>query len=148
MLKPGFVAALGVTTPCNLLKMFNGMNEADKHLDPFGGGPPMATIDGAKVVRVFDEHWPDAELLSALCDVPEVADSLEEMFEGIDAVFIGDDLKFTQYRFARSLPRTGHSRLARQALCRKRRCGADLIDCARDHGSLFMSTSAQLRAEV
>ena len=116
MLKLGFVAgAGGGYHAVQFAKMFNGMNEANKHLmDPFGGGPPMATIDGANVVRVFDEHRPDAELLSALCDVPEVADSLEEMFEGIDAVFIGDDLKFTQsWALCPTLSRAGHTRLAR-----------------------------------
>ena len=49
MLKLGFVAGAGGYHSVQFAKMFNGMNEANKHLDPFGAGPPMATIDGAKV---------------------------------------------------------------------------------------------------
>jgi len=142
VLKLGFVAGAGGYHAVQFAKMFNGMNEANKHLDPFGGGPPMATIDGANVVRVFDEHRPDAELLSALCDVPEVADSLEEMFEGIDAVFIGDDLKFTQYRFAQPFLERGIPVLLDKPFAENVDAARDLIDCARDHGCLFMSTSA------
>ena len=48
VLKLGFVAGAGGYHSVQFAKMFNGMNEANKHLDPFGAGPPMATIDGAK----------------------------------------------------------------------------------------------------
>jgi len=147
MLKLGFVAGAAGYHAVQFAKMFNGMNEAHKDLDPFGGGPPMATIEGAKVVRVYDEYRSGAELLSKLCDVPQVADSLEEMFEGLDAIVICDDLKFTHYRFARPFLQRGIPVLLDKLLLDKPfpdnvERARDLIDCARDHESLLMTSSA------
>ena len=107
----------------------------------------MATIEGAKVVRVYDEYRSGAELLSKLCDVPQVADSLEEMFEGLDAIVICDDLKFTHYRFVRPFLQRGIPVLLDKLLLDKPfpdnvERARDLIDCARDHESLLMTSSA------
>ncbi len=49
------------------------------------------TVDGFKIVNVWDEHRRAAEVL---CDVmddhPRVCDSFEQVSEGVDLIFIGD----------------------------------------------------------
>ncbi len=52
MLKIGFVAGAAGYHSVQFAKMFNGMNESQKHLDPFGGDAPMATVEGAEVVKL------------------------------------------------------------------------------------------------
>ena len=142
MLKLGFVAGAGGYHATHFAKMFNGVNEKNRHLDPFGDGTPMAAVEGARVVRVYDEHRPGAELLHKLCDVPEVADSLEEMYEGLDAVFIGDDLSLRQYRFARPFLERGIPTLLDKPFAEDPEAARELVDLARDRQCLFMSTSA------
>tara|TARA_B100001094_G_scaffold191641_1_gene185526 strand:- start:656 stop:895 length:240 start_codon:yes stop_codon:yes gene_type:complete len=77
------------------------MNESPKHLDPFGGNAPMASIEDTEVTKVFDENRSNAELLADLCNISKVGVNIEEMYEGLDAVFIGDNLNLTQYQFVR-----------------------------------------------
>ena len=142
MLKVGFVAGAAGYHSVQFAKMFNGMNESQKHLDPFGGNAPMATVEGAEVVKVFDENRSNSELLSNLCNIPNVATNIEEMYEGLDAIFIGDDLNLTQYHYARPFLERGIPTFLDKPIADNVDSARELIDIARDFKSLFMSTSA------
>lgn len=51
----------------------------------------VETVDGFKIVNVWDEHRKAAEVLSdVMDDHPRVCDSFEQVSDGVDLVFIGD----------------------------------------------------------
>jgi predicted dehydrogenase len=142
MIKLGFVAGTGIYHAVQFAKMFNGLNEAYRHLDPCGGNPPLARIEGARVVRVFDENRQAAENLAKFANVPEVANTLEEMFDGLDAIYIGDDLSLQQYRYARPFLERGIPTFLDKPLADNVASARELVDLARDRQCLFMSSSA------
>lgn len=142
MIKLGFVAGAGIYHAVQFAKMFNGLNEEYKHLDPYGGSPPMARIEGAKVVRVFDENRQAAENLARFANVPEVADRLEDMFDGVDAIYIGDDLTLKQYRYARPFLERRIPTFLDKPFADNVASARELMDLARDRKCLFMSSSA------
>jgi len=142
MTRLGFVAGAAIYHAVQFSKMFNGLNEEFKHLDPYGGGPPMARIEGATVVKVFDENRQHAENLSKFANVPVVANSLEEMLEGVDAIYIGDDLTLQQYKYARPFVERGIPTFIDKPLADNVASARELIDLARDRKCLLMSSSA------
>lgn len=142
MIKLGFVAGAGIYHAVSFSKMFNGLNEEYKHLDPSGGGPPMTRIEGAQVVKVFDENRQAAENLAKFANVPEVADTLEEMSEGVDAIYIGDDLSLKQYKYAWPFVERGIPTFIDKPFADNVESVCELIELARDRKCLLMSSSA------
>lgn len=141
MIRLGFVAGAGIYHAVQFAKMFNGLNEEFKHLDPYGGRPPMARIEGATVVKVFDENRQHAENLSRFANVPVVADTLEEMLEGVDAIYIGDDLTMKQYQYARPFIEKGIPTFIDKPMADSVAAARDLMDLARWRKCLLMSSS-------
>ena len=142
MIRLGFVAGAAIYHPVQFSKMFNGLNEEFKHLDPCGGNPPMARVEGAQVVKVFDENRQAAENLAKFASVPVVAGSIEEMYDGIDAVYIGDDCSLVQYQYARPFIERGIPTFIDKPFADNVASARELITLARDRKCLLMSSSA------
>ncbi|MBI3944454.1 MAG: Gfo/Idh/MocA family oxidoreductase [Armatimonadetes bacterium] len=142
MIKLGFVAGAAIGHPVQFSKMFNGLNEEFKHLDPGGGKPPIARIEGATVVKVFDEDRRAAENLAKFANVPVVAGSIEEMYDGIDAVYIGDDCSLVQYRYAAPFIERGIPTLIDKPFSDNVEAARGLMRLARAKKCLLMSSSA------
>ncbi|NOZ21899.1 MAG: Gfo/Idh/MocA family oxidoreductase [Planctomycetes bacterium] len=142
MIRLGFVAGSGFYHAVQFAKMFNGFNEEFKDLDPCGGSPPMAEIDGAQVVKVFDEDRQAAENLAKFANIPEVVDSLDDVVEGVDAVYIGDDLTLTQYKYASTFIERGMPIFIDKPLADNFDAAREIVDLARNKNCLVMSSSA------
>ncbi|MBM4082833.1 MAG: hypothetical protein FJ278_24210 [Planctomycetes bacterium] len=142
MIRLGFVAGAGIYHAVEFSKMFNGLNEEFKSLDPYGGRPPMARIEGAKVVKVFDEDRKAAENLSKFASVPEVANKLEDMYDDIDAVYIGDDLTLQQYKYARPFIERRIPTFIDKPMADNYEAARELADLAGFKKCLLMSSSA------
>ena len=141
MIRLGFVAGAAIYHAVQFSKMFNGLNEEFKHLDPCGGGKPMTTIEGAKVVKVYDKDRKAAENLSKFANVPYVADKVEDMFEGIDAAYIGDDLSLQQYKYAQPFIERGIPTFIDKPFADNVPAAMELRDLAREKKCLLMSSS-------
>lgn len=141
MIKLGFVAGTAIYHAVQFSKMFNGLNEQFKSLDPYGGSPPMTRIEGATVVKVFDEDRKAAENLAKFANVPCVASSLDEMYSGIDAVYIGDDLTLKQYKYARPFIERGIPTFVDKPFADNVESARELVDLASQKKCLLMSSS-------
>ena len=146
MIKLGFVAGTAYPHSVWFAGMFNGVNGKHKHLNEWIVDPAMARIEGARVVRVFDEDRQAAENMAKFADVPEVAGSLEEMFEGLDAVFIGDDLTMRHHQYAPPFLDRGIPTFLDKPFGDNVAAARALIDRARVRNCLFTSTSALVYA--
>ncbi|OGV83561.1 MAG: hypothetical protein A3K19_19770 [Lentisphaerae bacterium RIFOXYB12_FULL_65_16] len=142
MIRLGFVAGTGIYHAVQFSKMFNGLNEQYKHLDPCGGGAPMTRIEGATVVKVFDKNRQHAENLAKFANVPTVAASAEEMLDGVDAIYIGDDLTLKQYQYARMFVERGIPTFIDKPFADNVPAIRELLELARDRKCLLMSSSA------
>ena len=146
MLKLGFVAGTGCPHGVWFAEMINGLNEKHKDLNEWISDPPMATVEGAQIVRVFDEDREAAENMAKFANVPEVADKLEDMFDGLDAVFIGDDFTMTHYKYAPSFLERRIPTFLDKPLADTVPAARALVDLANKHKCLFTSPSALLYA--
>ncbi|MEW6357939.1 MAG: Gfo/Idh/MocA family oxidoreductase [Planctomycetota bacterium] len=142
MIRLGFVAGSAFYHAVQFSKMFNGFNEEFKALDPCGGRPPMTTIEGAKVVKVFDEDRQAAENLAKFANIPEVVDSMEDMYKDVDAIYVGDDLTLRHSRYARPFIERGIPTFIDKPLADNFAAARELVDLARSKKCLLMSSSA------
>ena len=148
MLKLGFVAGTACPHAVWFAGMFNGVNAKHKDLNEWITDPPMATIEGAQIVRVFDEDRQAAENMHKFANVPEVADSLEEMFDGLDGIFIGDDFTVTHHQYAPPFLERRIPVFLDKPFAENVPTARGLVDLAQKNKCLFMCTSALLYARA
>ncbi|MBI3919796.1 MAG: Gfo/Idh/MocA family oxidoreductase, partial [Armatimonadetes bacterium] len=79
---------------------------------------------------------------SRFAKVPEVADKLEDMFDGLDAIYIGDDLSLVQYKYARPFIERGIPTFIDKPFADSVASARELVDLARARKCLLMSSSA------
>ncbi len=81
--------------------MFNGWDKAKaEELDWPTGGASDIRIEGARVVKIYDEDREGAEMMAQIYGIDEVCDSPEELAEGVDAGLIADSGEFDKIRYA------------------------------------------------
>ena len=81
--------------------MFNGWDKAKaEELDWPTGGASDIRIEGARVVKIYDEDRESAEKMAQVYGIDEVCDSPEELAEGVDAGIIADSGEFDKIKYA------------------------------------------------
>ena len=104
---------LGITAACRFegskgchhgnafSSMFNGWDEAKaEELDWQTGGAGDLRIEGGRVVKIYDDNREQAEIMQQVYGIDEVADSPEELAEGVDALIVADSGESDKWKLA------------------------------------------------
>ncbi|MGI6610487.1 MAG: Gfo/Idh/MocA family protein [Limnochordia bacterium] len=122
--------------------LYNGFSEEKYKEMGWAGRGIRRRVEGAQIVKIWDESKQTAEALAAACDIPEVCDNLEEAAEGIDGVIITDDMTMAHQRRAPFFLQKGVPTLIDKPLSPDPTEAKELIKLARAHGTLLLSSSA------
>ncbi len=100
------------------------------------------TIEGARVVKVWDPHKEWAERLAEVCSIPQVCDSPQECTEDVDAVIVVDDGSGEHARYGIAALRKGLPTFIDKPIAMTARQAKEIVDIAREHGAPLMSASS------
>jgi virulence factor len=122
--------------------LYNGFSEEKYKEMGWGGRGIRRRVEGAQIVKIWDEDRKIAQALAEACEIPEVCDTLEEAAEGIDGVIITDDMTMEHQRRAPYFIKKGIPTLIDKPLSPDPAEARELIELARAHNTLLFSSSA------
>jgi len=122
--------------------LYNGFSEEKYKEMGWGGRGIRRRVEGAQIVKIWDEDRKIAQALAEACEIPEVCDTLEEAAEGVDGVIITDDMTMEHQRRAPYFIKKGIPTLIDKPLSPDPAEARELIELARAHNTLLFSSSA------
>jgi predicted dehydrogenase len=99
-------------------------------------------IPDCKVTKIWDPLRETAEILAAVCDIPEVTDTPEACCDGVDAVVIVDDGTARQYEYAFYPLRQGTPVFCDKPLAMTTKEALEVKKVVDETGSKFMCSSS------
>ncbi len=123
--------------------MFNGWNrERAEELGFPTGGATDDRVEGARVVRIYDEDREGAEMMAQIYDIDEVCDSPEELAEGTDAVIAADSGEFDKWKLVVPALEAGLPTFIDKPLAETPGEAQEIVDLATQHDAPLMSCSS------
>ena len=122
--------------------MFNGWDKAKaEELDWPTGGAGDIRIEGARVVKIYDEDREGAEIMAQVYGIDEVCDTPEELTEGVDAGIIADSGEFDKVKYAPPFLEKGLPLFVDKPLAEFADDAQGIVDLAAANGAPLMSCS-------
>jgi len=154
--RPGSERTRGSNHGTAFATIFNGYDEEKAAAMEGTFIKSQRRIEGARVVKVWDQDQGAAAALAAACGIETVAATPEECSEGVDAAILIDDGSGEQWRYAESPLRAGVPVFCDKPLAMNARDAAAMARLVRETGTPFLSASSlrfvpditALRAEV
>ncbi|MGC9317248.1 MAG: Gfo/Idh/MocA family protein [Armatimonadota bacterium] len=123
--------------------MFNGWDRARaEELDFPTGGATDARLEGARVVKIYDEDREGAEMMAQIYGIEEVCDSPEELAEGTDAVIVADNGTYSKSRLAVPALERGLPCFIDKPLAETAEDAREIVDLAEANDAPLMSCSS------
>ncbi len=123
--------------------MFNGW---DREKAEKLGFPTMGATDerleGARIVKIYDEDREGAEMMAQIYGIEEVCESPEELTEGTDAVVIADNGTYSKARFAVPALEAGMPTFIDKPLAETADDAREIVDLAAANNAPLMSCSS------
>jgi hypothetical protein len=121
---------------------FNGFDESEVRKYDWTFVRARKRIEGARVVKIWDQERVWAQRLAAACDIPTVCRTPEECSAGVDLAILVDDGSGEHSKYAIHPLRAGVPTFCDKPLAMNA-CGAKAVaDLARETGTPFMSASS------
>ena len=121
---------------------FNGFDETKVRKYDWTFVRSRKRIEGARVVKVWDQERVWAQRLAAACNIPTVCRTPEECAAGVDLAILVDDGSGEHSRYAIHPLRNGVPTFCDKPLAMNARAARTVADVARETGTLFMSASS------
>ena len=121
---------------------FNGFDETEVRKYDWTFVRSRKRIEGARVVKVWDQERVWAQRLAAACNIPTVCRTPEECAAGVDLAILVDDGSGEHSRYAIHPLRNGIPTFCDKPLAMNARAARAVADVARETGTLFMSASS------
>jgi len=122
--------------------MFNGWDKAKaEELGWQTGGAGDLRIEGGRIVRIYDPVREQAEIMQQVYGIDEVADSPEELAEGVDAVIVADSGEYDKWKLAVPALEKGLPVFIDKPLAETGDEARHVVDLAAKHGAPLMSCS-------
>lgn len=121
---------------------FNGFDESEVRKYDWTFVRSRKRIEGARVVKVWDQERVWAQRLAAACNIPTVCRTPEECAAGVDLAILVDDGSGEHSRYAIHPLRSGIPTFCDKPLAMNARGAKAVADVARETGTPFMSASS------
>ncbi len=122
--------------------MFNGWDKAKaEELGWPAGGAGDIRIEGARVVKIYDEVREQAEMMAQVYGIDEVADSPEDLAEGVDAVIAADSGEYDKWKLVVPALERGLPTFIDKPMAESGAVAQQIVDLAARHGAPLMSCS-------
>ncbi|MCD6359949.1 MAG: Gfo/Idh/MocA family oxidoreductase, partial [Armatimonadetes bacterium] len=122
--------------------MFNGWDKAKaEELGWPTGGAGDLRIEGGRVVKIYDEIREQAEIMAQIYGIDEVADSPEDLAEGVDAVIAADSGEYDKWKLVVPALEKGLPVFIDKPLAETGEVAQQIVDLAEKHGAPLMSCS-------
>jgi len=122
--------------------MFNGWSKAKaEELGWQSGGAGDLRVEGGRVVKIYDPVREQAEIMQQVYSIDEVADSPEDLAEGVDAVIVADSGEYDKWRLAVPAFEKGLPVFIDKPLAETGDEAQTVVDLAAKHGAPLMSCS-------
>lgn len=123
--------------------MFNGWDaEVAGKLGFPTGGATNDRVDGARVVKIYDEDREGAEMMAQIYGIDEVCDSPEDLTADTDAVIAADSGEFDKWRLVVPALEAGLPTFIDKPLAATAVEAREIVDIAEDGGAPLMSCSS------
>ncbi|MGI5819869.1 MAG: Gfo/Idh/MocA family protein [Armatimonadota bacterium] len=123
--------------------MFNGWDaEKAAELGFPTGGATNDRVEGARVVKIYDEDREGAEMMAQIYDIDEVCDSPEELAEGVDAVIVADSGEFDKWKLAVPALEAGLPTFIDKPLAESPEVARQIVEIATANNAPLMSCSS------
>lgn len=123
--------------------MFNGWDEEKAgELGFRTGGATDQRLEGARVVKIYDQDREGAEMMAQIYDIDEVCDSPEELTEGVDAVVVADSGEFDKWELAVPALEAGLPTFIDKPLAETPEIARQVVDIAAEGNAPLMSCSS------
>ena len=121
---------------------FNGFDETEVRKYDWTFVRSRKRIEGARVVKVWDQERVWAQRLAAAYNIPTVCRTPEECAAGVDLAILVDDGSGEHSRYAIHPLRNGIPTFCDKPLAMNARAARAVADVARETGTPFMSASS------
>ncbi|MFP4249549.1 MAG: Gfo/Idh/MocA family protein [Armatimonadota bacterium] len=123
--------------------MFNGWDrEKAAELGFRTGGATDQRIEGARVVKIYDEDRDGAEMMAQIYDIDEVCDSPEELTADTDAVIAADSGEFDKWKLVVPALEAGMPTFIDKPLAETPDMAQQIVDLAAENNAPLMSCSS------
>ncbi|MFO8082212.1 MAG: Gfo/Idh/MocA family oxidoreductase [Armatimonadota bacterium] len=123
--------------------MFNGWDkEKAAELGFKTAGATDQRVDGARVVKIYDEDREGAEMMAQIYGIDEVCDSPEELTEGTDAVIAADSGEFDKWELVVPALEAGMPTFIDKPLAETPEVARQIVDLAAAYNAPLMSCSS------
>lgn len=122
--------------------MFNGWDKdkAEELGWPTGGAGDIR-VEGARVVKIYDEDREGAEIMAQIYGIEEVCDSPEQLTDGTHAGLIADSGEFDKTKYAPPFLEKGMPLFVDKPLAGSGDEARGIVDIAAEHDAPLMSCS-------
>lgn len=121
---------------------FNGFDEAEVRKYDWTFVRAQKRIEGARVVKVWDQERVWAQRLATACNIPTVCRTPEECAAGVDLAILVDDGSGEHSKYAIHPLRAGVPTFCDKPLAMTARAAKAVADVARETRTPFMSASS------
>lgn len=123
--------------------MFNGRDRrrAEELGYPTNGATDQR-LDGARVVKIYDDDREGAEMMAQIYGIDEVCDAPEELADGTDAVIVADSGEYDKWRLAVPALEAGLPTFIDKPLAETPDVARQIVDLAADNNAPLMSCSS------
>ncbi len=123
--------------------MFNGWDRAKaEELGFKTGGATDQRLDGARVVKIYDEDREGAEMMSQIYGIDEVVDSPEALTEGVDAVIAADSGEYDKWQLVVPALEAGLPTFIDKPMAESADVARQIVDIAAANNAPLMSCSS------
>jgi predicted dehydrogenase len=123
--------------------MFNGWDrEKAQELGFRTGGATDQRLEGARVVKIYDEDREGAEMMQQIYGIDEVCDSPEELTDGVDAVIAADSGEYDKWKLVVPALEAGLPTFIDKPLAESPDVAQQIVDIAAAHNAPLMSCSS------
>lgn len=123
--------------------MFNGWDkEKAAELGFNTGGATDIRVEGARVVKIYDEDREGAEMMQQIYGIEEVVESPEALTEGVDAVIAADSGEYDKWRLVVPALEAGLPTFIDKPLAETPQVAREIVDIAAAHNAPLMSCSS------
>lgn len=122
--------------------LYNGFSEEKYQRAGWAGRGIKRRVEGAQIVKVWDEDEAAARVLADACDIPTVCGTMEEALSGIDGVIITDDMTMTHQRRAVPFLTAGIPAFIDKPLSQDPGEAREIVQMAKEKGVPLLSCSA------
>lgn len=123
--------------------MFNGWDrEKAAELGFRTAGATDQRLEGARVVKIYDEDREGAEMMAQIYDIDEVCDSPEELTEGVDAVVAADSGEYDKWKLVVPALEAGLPTFIDKPMAETPEIARQIVEIAAEGNAPLMSCSS------